>query len=108
MIVTATEIKIKNILGLLRFIVNVKRIQAQLRNTDGLVFIKYKGFRTLTGWENLESMKKFRHTGHHLNAMKNLRKIGRAKSFTWETQSEPKWDEALEKLSKVNFNSINK
>jgi len=50
MIITVTEIKIKGVFGFLGFIINLGRIKAQLRNTDGLVFQKYKGLRTLTGW----------------------------------------------------------
>ena len=103
MIVTATQIKIKSIIGFFHFIPNVKNIQTQLANAEGLVFQKFKGFRTLTGWENKEAMKAFRNSGHHLDAMKNIKNIGKAKSITWETQSEPHWHEAIEKLRGVQF-----
>lgn len=103
MIVTATQIKIKSIIGLFHFITNVKNIQAQLTTADGLVFKKFKGFRTLTGWENKEAMKAFRNNGYHLDAMKKIKNIGKAKSITWEAQSEPDWHEAIEKLRGVQF-----
>jgi len=57
-----------------------------------------------TGWETQEAMKKFRNNGHHLNAMKSLKNIGKAKSITWETESEPSWDEAIKKLNNVSYN----
>ena len=105
MIVTATEIKIKSVIGFFRFIVSVKKIQEQLGNSNGLIFKKYKGFRTLTGWENEEAMREFRNNDHHLNAMKNIKNIGKAKSITWEEKSEPSWDTVIKKLQGVNFNS---
>ena len=105
MVVTATQIKIKDILGFFRFIAIVRNIKVQLRNTDGLVFQQFKGLRTLTGWENNAEPQAFRNSGHHLNAMKNIKNIGKAKSVTWETQSEPGWTEAIEKLRDVHFNA---
>ena len=103
MIITATQIKIKSIVGFLCFVPRVRNIRDQLSNVDGLVFVKLNGFRTLTGWGNHEAMKAFRNKGHHLDAMKNLQNIGKAKSITWEAQSEPDWREAKEKLRGVEF-----
>ena len=103
MLVTATQIKIKSIIGFFRFIPRVKNIQEQLRKADGLIFHKFKGFRTFTGWENKEAMEAFRNNGHHVDAMKNIKKIGWSKSITWESQSEPDWHEAIEKLREVQF-----
>ena len=97
MIITVTEIKIKGVFGFLGFIINLGRIKVQLRNTDGLVFQKYKGLRTLAGWESEEAMKVFRNNGQHLNAMKNIKSIG------WEGQLEPSWSDAMKKLHSVNF-----
>ena len=103
MIVTATQIKIKSIAGLFRFFPRVRNIRDQLSNVDGLVFVKIKGLRTLTGWESREAMKAFRNKDHHLAAMINVKFIGKAKSITWEAQTEPDWPEAKEKLRGVEF-----
>ena len=103
MIVTATQMKIKSIIGFFRFIFHVKNIKTQMINADGLVFQELKGFRTLTGWENKEAMKAFRNNGHHLDAMKNIKSIGKAKSVTWDTHSKPDWNEAKEKLRGIQF-----
>ena len=103
MVITATQIKIKSVVGLFRFIPRVRNIRGQLSNVDGLVFVKISGLRTLTGWESREAMKAFRNKNHHLAAMKNIKFIGKAKSITWEAQTEPDWSEAKEKLRGVEF-----
>jgi hypothetical protein len=103
MIITATQIKINNIFGLLCFITSVQKIRGQLSKAEGLVFVKYNGLSTLSGWENHAAMKAFRNNGHHLDAMKNIKNIGKAKSITWEAQSEPDWHKAKERLHSVQF-----
>lgn len=103
MIVTATQIKVKGIIGYLRFIPAVRNIRKQLSNVDGLVFVKFSGGSTLTGWESHDAMKAFRNSGYHLDAMKNIKNIGKAKSITWEALSEPDWHEAKQKLLGVPF-----
>lgn len=85
MIVTTTQIKISSIRGFIRFILLVRKIIEQLNQTDGLVFMKFNGLRTLTGWESVE-------------AMKNIKSIGKTKTVTWETQTEPEWDKAKKDL----------
>jgi len=104
MIITATQIKVQSIFGFFRFIPRVQNIRNQLSNANGLLFIELNGLRTLTGWESHEAMKEFRNSGHHLDAMKNLKKIGKTKSITWESESKPSWDQVKEKLSEVNYN----
>ena len=103
MIVIATQIRINNIAGFLRFMIRLRKIRGQLGNADGLLFIKFERTRTLTGWENYESMKAFRNNGHHLDAMRNIKKMGKTKSITWESESEPDWNEARERLRGVEF-----
>lgn len=103
MIVTATQIKIQSLAGFLRFIPMVSKIRYQLSNVDGLIFVKFNGVRTLTGWKSQEAMKAFRNNGHHLDAMKTIKTIGKTKSITWEAQSEPDWQEARKKLGSVQF-----
>ena len=103
MIVTATQIKFKRLFALFYFFPMIRKIIKQLDEVDGLLFYKPRGFYTLTGWKDNESMKQFRNNGAHLNAMKNIKKIGVAKSVTWETNTEPSWDEAKKRLAEVNF-----
>ena len=80
MIVTATQIKVASLLGLYRFIYNAISINKQLFEHSGIVFIRLKGFRTLSGWSSLEAMKDFRNSGAHLEAMKNLKKLDSPKA----------------------------
>ena len=103
MIVTATQIKIKGIPGFIRFVPALFRINQQLQHADGLLFIKFNGLRTLSGWESEEAMRSFRNQHAHLQGMKKLKKIGQAKSITWVTDTEPQWDEAIDKLANVSF-----
>ena len=98
MVVAATEIKIKGIRGYIRFFLSVRKIVKQLQQANGLLFVKTKGLKTLTGWSDYDSMKIFRNSGPHLAAMKNIKKIGEGKSVTWETESEPDWQEAISRL----------
>ena len=103
MVVTATQIKIKSIAGFFRFFPKLRDIRKQLDDAEGIIFVKFQGSRTLTGWESAEDMKAFRNSGAHLEAMKNIRRIGKAKSVTWETQKEPDWGDAIKKLNDVPF-----
>jgi len=68
-----------------------------------LHFMKFRGLRTLTGWESRQAMQAFRNSGAHLEAMKHIKTIGKAKSITWETRTEPVWDEARKILQQVKF-----
>ncbi len=104
MVITATQIKIKSIFGFIRFIPRIRNIKTQLSKVEGLLFVEFNGFRTLTGWESVEAMKLFRSNGHHLNAMKNVKHIGKSKSVTWEAESKPSWSDVKEKLSEIKFN----
>jgi len=103
MIVTATHIKITSLFGFIRFVLTVPKVTTQLKTAPGLKFVKLKGLKTLTGWRDIESMKEFRNNGSHVEAMKKIKKIGKPKSVTWETQSEPDWQEAEEKLAGILF-----
>ena len=60
---------------------------------------------TLTGWKDYKSMKEFRNSGPHLEAMKNIKKIGIGKSATWEASSEPSWHEVKKRLDGFNANT---
>lgn len=48
---------------------------------------------TLTAWESKEHMKAYIHAGAHLQAMKNFRKIATGKTFGYESDRIPGWDE---------------
>jgi len=103
MVAAATQIKFNGIVGFVRFIFLLRNTTKQLKTADGLIFVEFKRSRTLTAWENHQAMHAFRNNGHHLEAMKITKKIGKVKSTTWETQSEPSWQEAKEKLKDIEY-----
>ena len=103
MVAAATQIKFNGIVGFVRFIFLLRNTVKQLKTADGLVFVEFKRSRTLTAWENHDAMRAFRNNGYHLEAMKITKNIGKVKSISWETQSEPSWQEAKEKLQCIEF-----
>ena len=103
MIISATQIKITSIIGYLRFFPLVNRTRKQLEEVDGLIFIKTKGLRTLSGWQSREAMMAFRNNGHHLEAMKKTNKIGLTKSISWEADRKPGWNEVKARLQSLEF-----
>jgi hypothetical protein len=51
---------------------------------------------TLTAWESKEQMVAYIHSGVHLKAMKAFRKIAVGKTFGFESDRIPSWDEVHE------------
>ena len=105
MVITITQLKINGIVEFFRFISRVHKVRGQLKKENGLLSAKFRGFCTLTVWKSYEDMKAFRNSSHHLDAMKNIKSIGYAKSITWEADVEPDWNEAQRKLGNVKFRS---
>lgn len=103
MYVTATQIKIESISAFFYFIATVAGIRKQLASANGVIFVKFSGLRTVSGWKSHEDMQAFRNSGPHLEAMKNIKKIGKAKSISWQSEKEPGWSEAKVKLKNVQF-----
>lgn len=103
MYITATQIKIKSITAYFRFFLRVAEIRKQLASAEGVIFVKFSGLHTLTGWQNEAYMKAFRNSGAHLEAMKNIKNIGNAKSVSWQADAEPEWHEAKTKLNRIQF-----
>ena len=101
--ITATQIKIKSITAYFSFFLRVAEIRKQLASAEGVVFVKFSGLRTLSGWESEADMKAFRNSGAHLEAMKNIKNIGNAKSVSWQADAEPEWHEAKTKLNSIQF-----
>jgi heme-degrading monooxygenase HmoA len=101
--ITATQIKIKSISAFFRFFTRIAKIRKQLASAEGVIFVKFSGLRTLTGWQSEDDMKTFRNSGAHLEAMKNIKNIGKAKSISWQADEEPEWHEAKTKLNSIQF-----
>ena len=100
MIASATQIRIEGVRGFFNFVVHLSRVKKQLVGYPGLVSVRFNlKLQTLTVWDDEQAMKAFRNSGAHLAAMKNTRKIGRAKVVTWQTKELPSWQEAGERLA---------
>ncbi len=55
---------------------------------------RYNGVQhTLTVWRSKEDMKRFLTSGAHLNAMKAFRSIATGKTFGYESDKVPSWEE---------------
>lgn len=79
------------------------RTKKQLTEVDGLLFFRFKGLRTLSGWDFGDEMVAFRNNGHHLEAIKKTNKIVLVKSITWKSEAEPTWGEVKKRLLSVEF-----
>lgn len=70
-------------------------IQAQ--NSDGNLFAEAKkinGVRhTITAWRSKEDMQNFLYQGAHLKAIKSFNGIATGKTFGYESESIPSWNE---------------
>ena len=100
MIASTTKYTLKEIPAFLMFsILSLKSIY-QAKNSQGIIAIKIRlrDLRTLTVWENMESMKAFRNSGIHLKAMKESDKLGVNRSHTWHTEYIPSWSEAIARI----------
>ena len=85
-------------MGFVRFIVAVRGVNKQIEEAEGLVFVKKRGFCTLTGWESRAALSAFRNAGHHRHAMRVAPFIGKVTTTTWESRSEPGWRESIDRL----------
>lgn len=72
------------------------KIQADA--AKGILFSEVKEIQkvqhTLTAWESKDHMKAYIHSGAHLKALKAFRKIATGKTFGYESDRIPTWDEA--------------
>ena len=58
-------------------------------------------FCTLTHWNSMEAMLKFRNSGKHLRAMRISRKLGDGKAFGWDSETYAEPELARKKLDAI-------
>jgi hypothetical protein len=59
---------------------------------------------TLTAWNSREDMLNFLRSGTHLKAMKAFHAIAKGKTYGYESESIPTWEEAFELLERLGKN----
>ncbi|MCE9616723.1 MAG: DUF3291 domain-containing protein [Lentisphaerae bacterium] len=102
MIASTTQIHVKGPVATVRLLIHIWRVRRQLARTPGLVALAFhRGWRTLTVWESAEALKRFRDSGAHLDAMRDMGRIGRAKTATWAVAEVPAWPEVIERLDRI-------
>jgi hypothetical protein len=102
MYVSITGLKPKSILGFFKFwtlaIPSFRQAQTAKGNLSSSVK-RINGYQcTLTSWESRELMLDFMKSGVHLKAMKAFHNIATGRTYGYETDSLPTWDEAFSTL----------
>lgn len=59
---------------------------------------------TITAWENREIMLEFMRSGSHLKAMKAFHSIATGRTYGYESENIPNWDEAYNLLQEKGKN----
>ena len=100
--ISITGLKPKGILSFIKFWRLAIPSFQQAQKAEGNKFCEVKrinGFQcTLTAWESKEHMLKFIHSGIHLTAMKSFHKIATGRTYGYESNSIPTWNEAFQIL----------
>jgi hypothetical protein len=80
----------------------------QVKSADGILHCSVKkinGYQcTLTAWENRENMLEFMRSGAHLKALKAFHKIATGKTYGYESDTLPTWEEAFSLLQENGKN----
>lgn len=103
--ISITGLKPKDFWSIFSFWRHAIPSKIQADSAPGILYSDVKKINgiqhTLTAWESKEHMKAYIHKGAHLKAMKVFRKIAVGKTFGFESDRIPNWDEVHE-LWKLN------
>lgn len=108
MIISLTELRLRNFLQFPRFIRHSAASTSQAQQSPGVVAVKGKvgwnvGY-TITAWKDMESMMAFRHSGAHKEAMKDIKRVShKYKTMHYQADEVPNWQQAREKLSELDY-----
>lgn len=99
MYISLTGLKPKGFFGHLKFwslaIPTFRQAQTAKGNLHSAVK-KVNGYQcTITAWENRDIMLEFMRSGTHLKAMKAFHSIATGKTYGYEAEQIPSWDEAF-------------
>lgn len=108
MYISITGLKPKNLLSSFRFWTLAIPAFRQAQSAEGNTYAQVKrinGFQcTLSAWNSRDEMLKFMRSGVHLKAMKSFHKIATGRTFGFEADTIPTWDEAFDLLQKKGKN----
>ena len=103
MYVSITGLKTKTIFSWFKFWFLAIPAFREAQKQKGIIFCETKKIKnyhhTLTVWESKEDMHKYKISNSHLKAMQSFKNIATGKVFSYETNSIPSWDEALERFN---------
>lgn len=98
--VSITGLRPKNFWSIFRFWRHAIPSKLQADQAPGILFSdvrKINGFQhTLTAWESKDHMKAYIHSGAHLKALKVFTNIAQGKTFGFESDRIPAWEEVHE------------
>ena len=100
--ISITGLKPKGILSYIKFwmlaIPTFRQAQTAAGNKHHSVK-NVQGYQcTLTAWENKDAMLAFMRSGPHLKAMKSFHKIATGRTYGYESETIPSWEEAYKLL----------
>jgi hypothetical protein len=108
MYISITGLKTKRIWGFIRFWTLAIPSFTEAKTAKGNQYSavkKINGYQcTLTAWENREMMLAFMKNGTHLKAMKAFNSIATGKTFGYESDTIPSWEEAYSLLESKGKN----
>lgn len=100
--ISITGLKPKGLLGVIRFWRFAIPSFSQARGAEGILYCEVRKIKehhcTLTAWESKDHMRAYLKSGVHLKAMKQFHKIATGKTFGYESETIPSWEEAYELL----------
>lgn len=99
MYVSVTGLKVKRFWHLPRFWWHAMRSFRQAQNAEGVTHVSVRtraGYQhTLTLWHSRKDMLAFMRSGAHLKAIRAFRSIATGRTYGWEADTPPTWDEAI-------------
>jgi hypothetical protein len=100
--ISITGLKPKGLFGFFKFWSLAIPSFQEAQKAEGILFSEVKRINryqcTLTAWESRDHMLQFMRNGVHLKAMKAFNKIATGKSYGYESDEIPTWEQAFATL----------
>ncbi len=100
--ISITGLKPKGLFGFFKFWSLAIPSFQEAKKAEGILFCEVKNMYgnqcTITAWESRDHMLQFMRSGIHLKAMKAFNKIATGKSYGYESDEIPTWEQAYATL----------